>query len=628
MRRLCPQCAQDVCHCKVSKEGQRASTQRTPDTDLASKPAIAFAFKTTRARCGSSVVTSRALPARCRRRTASPATVRHGHDTGSRRGGRGSDTQAHGSTQHLRSLCPRRCLTACTVPLLACVCADVACTSWLQQQSSTSLCPKEYRAQVYALIQRVRTAEECGLLAQLELFLNLYLLRELLDSFSMVLPSSDGCEDSVMLDSPSGTQSLDQSDEASSAALPQSCSLFGGFLLWTYGDVEARTRHCQLQRLANWFRLSTDVAFFQRLCSGSITQQPPASKAEAGSLETKIRQPRLCPLSISYFYLLAPRLPDLQYQCTGEAPLVEIESRLISYLSIRPLLLFQRHLATDFDVNKRSQGQRVRNTQVVPISPTLSSASAASAMSMLTKVVLDKDVKLDARSAVAASAEVDGNEIDSSAEALLESMARAGTDGNGAGDLPAPPEEELDEEDASDAPQPDGSADDDEDEDDASSAVEASRGHAASTVVRSRRKTKRKRAEPKLDRAAAAPAAAPPPPVVIPCLTRAHAVPIELLLLGVSAWIRKRQQVSENAAHRQAMDVALVDLMWELSEELSDGDRLLVPEFKRARRSASRVASAAYHQSVEGDRGCNLLHNVLDKLLQAAPSSSPHASTS
>jgi hypothetical protein len=75
------------------------------------------------------------------------------------------------------------------------------------------------------------------------------------------------------------------------------------------------------------------------------------------------------------------------------------------------------------------------------------------------------------------------------------------------------------------------------------------------------------------------------------------------------------------------MDGALTDLMWELSEALTDGDRLLVPEFKQARRSASRAASASYHHSVEGERGCNLLHTVLEKLMQAAPSNSLHSST-
>jgi len=102
----------------------------------------------------------------------------------------------------------------------------------------------------------------------------------------------------------------------------------------------------------------------------------------------------------------------------------------------------------------------------------------------------------------------------------------------------------------------------------------------------------------------------------VPCVTKPHALPLEIIKLGVKAWLSKRQLPSEQPLHRTALDNALVDLMWEFAEnDLRDGDRLAIPEFKRARRSAARDVAAQRSSSMSGERACNLLLNVIDMLI-------------
>jgi hypothetical protein len=103
-----------------------------------------------------------------------------------------------------------------------------------------------------------------------------------------------------------------------------------------------------------------------------------------------------------------------------------MEARLISYLSVRPLLLFQQRLATDFGLVKRvgsGQSMVIKSDSVV--SPTVGGAPAASAMSVLSEAALDEDASTDAK----AAGRFELCEP-SSAEVLLESMAKASADGN------------------------------------------------------------------------------------------------------------------------------------------------------------------------------------------------------
>jgi hypothetical protein len=527
------------------------------------------------------------------------------------------------------------------------VTVDVTCASWLEVQQTGTACSKQFWSQVYTLMQRVRTAEECGVLAQLEVFLHLFLLRELLDAVRIEFAPDDRCGTSPgTLDSPrSDTQSLEQSSCTPLDSLPPhpACSFFCRFLVWAYGEVEARTRYNQLQRLANWFRVSTDVEFFRRLCNGSITPQhkphaaatanDKAAATAAVSQETnKLRQPRLCPLSITYFYLLSPRLPDLQCRF-GDGVTPEMEARLISYLSVRPLVLFQQRLATDFGLAKRGSTQ-------MP-SPTFGSAPQ-SAMSVLTDVALDAN----------GDAKVEGSlEHESIAEALLESMAKESAEDKAV-------HARLDAESEDDSMQ---SESDDEEEASpvpSDSAREASTSRVAA-VPRALREDKRTtsrtsrsaaKVEPAAPAAAAATQARPAsakkrklesssaassrgvvgfdsPPAdqqlpAVPCVTKPHALPLEIVKLGVKAWLSRRQLPSEQASHRAALDNALVDLMWGFAEnDLTDGERLAIPEFKRARRSAARDVAARRSGSMSGERACNLLLNVLDMLITRQPQS-------
>jgi hypothetical protein len=485
------------------------------------------------------------------------------------------------------------------------------------------------------------------------LLLHLFLLRELLDAVRIECESDDRCGSSATtLDSlRSDTQSLEQSSCTPLDSLPPlpACSFFCRFLVWAYGDVEARTRYNQLQRLANWFRVSTDVEFFRRLCNGSITPQhkppaaaaalaPPAATAAVSQETNKLRQPRLCPLSITYFYLLSPRLPDLQCHF-GDGVTPEMEVRLISYLSVRPLFLFQQRLATDFGLKKRGSTQSLAITADQVARPTFGSAPE-SAMSVLTDVAFDVNGHATVERSIGP---------ESNAEALLESMAKESAEdkivharSNAKSEDDSMQSESDDEEEASPVP--------------SYSASEASTSRVAA-VPRALREDKRttnrtSKSAAKVEPAAAAAAAATQarpasakkrklesssaassrgvvgfdsPPAdqklpAVPCMTKPHALPLEIIKLGVKAWLSKRQLPSEQASHRTALDNALVDLMWDFAEnDLSDGDRLAISEFKRARRSAARDVAAKRSSSMSGERACNLLLNVIDMLITRQP---------
>jgi hypothetical protein len=73
------------------------------------------------------------------------------------------------------------------------------------------------------------------------------------------------------------------------------------------------------------------------------------------------------------------------------------------------------------------------------------------------------------------------------------------------------------------------------------------------------------------------------------------------------------------------MDGALSD---QLADQLTDGERLDLPEFHQARRSPSRPASAAHNVRMEGERQCTIMLRMLEKLTaQSAPPGSGGATT-
>jgi hypothetical protein len=104
----------------------------------------------------------------------------------------------------------------------------------------------------------------------------------------------------------------------------------------------------------------------------------------------------------------------------------------------------------------------------------------------------------------------------------------------------------------------------------------------------------------------------------IPCLSPSDYVPIEVVRLGVLAWERQRKSGCTTALHRQAMDDALAELMWDLSDQLPDGAKLELHDFKRARRSESREVAAEHNARMEGERHCTMLRDILDKLDECA----------
>jgi len=83
----------------------------------------------------------------------------------------------------------------------------------------------------------------------------------------------------------------------------------------------------------------------------------------------------------------------------------------------------------------------------------------------------------------------------------------------------------------------------------------------------------------------------------------------------------QRKRGASDANHRDAMDGALSDLMWQLAHQLMDGELLESPEFYQARRSPSRPASA-HNARMEGERQCTIVQRMLDKL--ATQPTSPH----
>jgi len=103
-----------------------------------------------------------------------------------------------------------------------------------------------------------------------------------------------------------------------------------------------------------------------------------------------------------------------------------------------------------------------------------------------------------------------------------------------------------------------------------------------------------------------------PSSLPLPTLPALANIPVLLLRLGVREWRKHRQRQPPEAQH--LLDDAMAEVMWQLADTLPEGLLLQVPEFKRARRSESRIVAAAFSRSMAGDRQCDLILRLLDKM--------------
>ena len=94
-------------------------------------------------------------------------------------------------------------------------------------------------------------------------------------------------------------------------------------------------------------------------------------------------------------------------------------------------------------------------------------------------------------------------------------------------------------------------------------------------------------------------------------------IPLELLRIAAKAWQEGRRRSGLREPQRDAVDEALEDLFWELYDDLSDGDRLLLPGFARVRRNEWRAASAPLSQNYKAERSIKLLKDTVESLISA-----------
>ena len=494
--------------------------------------------------------------------------------------------------------------------------------------------PQQHLEAVQALVQSIRSADENTLLWQLRSRLALFQLRELLASI--------------------------EAERTDLTPIAASQSLFAQVLTQAYGD-DAKTRSEQVSRLANWFHWSRDVTVYQRLIESAEAKLATAAAAVTSAsasttsslfsgaalalapTRSRRRSRSGATLTITYFYELSPRLPSLRARFT-EQP-TQMESQVLNYLSTWPLSQLRSTLKQHFGVMPHlpscqlmEEGEEMDCQQMLP-SPSV--ANAASPMARegqqqqqqpLMTALADAAVALECQVPLAPSAaSTRSNRFAHLSAAAAPPAAQASPSPVAPLSLPPAAEEE-----------------------EASDAVFDGNRSQQETVLRSQgtgQTTSRTSKSAAKVAAAPAPAAAQPPSAkkrklesssaassrgivgfdsppadqklpAVPCMTEPHPLPFEIIKLGVKAWLSRRQLPSQQASHRAALDNALVDLMWDFAEnDLTDGERLAIPEFKRARRSAARDVAARRSGSMSGERACNLLLNVLDMLITRQPQS-------
>lgn len=496
--------------------------------------------------------------------------------------------------------------------------ASPAAGGWLEAATAThernSLLPVQHRSTVLALVEALRAADERTLLSQLESFLRLFELRELLQSIEAERDRAQG----------------------KPHARPRSI-MFATFLEWAYGKEEGAMRNTQLQRLAHWFHWQRDIAVYRRLLSAfapTYGDRGDVSLVEAGaasptpSTKRTGARTRCTPLSIAYFFELAPRLPQL-LDSLHEHPLAQVESKLHTYLSVRPLSQLRAVLATDFAGFQRP-------APAVKASDDAAAAAVAPATMVIVEqaeaeedeqqqqhtFVPDQSMNQLADVAMAVECVALSLRVDSAAAAAAACALTSKSESATSSSVSASePEEDnttplLSRTSSTDTTILDNTSaeleqESDENGDNAATGASDTPEPAAASARKKRPRIKRQR--DKADDSNVEPPSPPAPPHIA-CIGSSTCVPIELLRLGVATWERQRKSEGIEAQYRQAMDDALVELMWDLSEQLPDGARLELPDFKRARRSASRQVAAEHSARMEGERRCTTLRDILDKL--------------
>jgi hypothetical protein len=498
--------------------------------------------------------------------------------------------------------------------------------SWLDSEASAQLCiPSQHLPAVTTLVRAIRAADEHTLLSQVESCLRLFQLRELLQSI----------------------EAENDRNNLKSHTQPHS-ALFAVFLEWAYGAREAAMRNEQVQRLAHWFRWRSDAEFYRHLLASldgpntdanastmlslSTSTVTTSTSSAAVRLTSSVRSRSLRPsLTISYLYELSPRLPQLLTTYSQNAE--EVERKVRNYLTLRPLTQLRSTLANDFVGIRQAPPAATIVTEFAATNTSTVAATDQNELPVATPLTDSMSQLVDAAAACdtvmtppsnASAPRLEGrlhtHRDNASARILL-----AGSEGLSAASpscvpAAAPPDTaESKSQDADDASEDDGSV----------TSASTSGQHDVDRVTQPVRRHHTKRS--RLDRSApvhgtVADAEGEPKPLPPrACLGASAYVPIELIRLGVLTWERQRKSNRLSAEEREAMDLALMDLMLDLADQLPDGSRLELRDFKRARRSESRVAATKHHVRMEGERLCVTLRDMLDKLEQCQEKLVPSA---
>jgi len=423
---------------------------------------------------------------------------------------------------------------------------DLLPAGWLLDTSSAAdsvaILPIQHRSTVLSLATALRTAEGCALLSQIESCLRLYQLREL---FQQIEAEQDRAN-------------------LKSHTQPHS-SMFAAFLGWTYGKEEGAARNTQLQRLSNWFCWKSDMSFYQLLLASHTT-----AVASLGDRK-KVRL-----ATISYFYEISPRLPQL-IDSLKQTPF-QLELKVHGYLATRPLSQLRDALAADFAGFKRLPAEEVVVAQ--------EEKSTAMESSML-QMVVDAAVKLEETTAssplnlqetpkrLATAAAVSND----TASPLPPPIKRAVTPPphRPTRTIPAPKHT---------IKMPPSLA---------QKHTVAAAAAASSSYPGQKRKREasesRHQKQKTIPEAASAFSASSPP---LACIGASAFVPIELIRMGIIAWEKQRRSGRENAA----MDDALVKLARDLAGQLpNDGPKI---NFNLNRK--------------DSERHCVVLRDIIDKI--------------
>jgi hypothetical protein len=340
--------------------------------------------------------------------------------------------------------------------------------------------------------------------------------------------------------------------------------------------------------MANWFHWNKDLEFYRTLCtSDSVSPDTHTTSSPLSDNFIFRRQP----LTISYFYEISPRLNQIKNSLPSDDTM---EKKILYYFSFRPVSRLRQVLAEEF---------------IIPTKNELKSIAPNSIES--TTNGEDDDTLIKGLISLSSSAVSYSESTPSySSSSGMSTRSRRGDNGSQPTQLSmqqlaisseTEKEEQLSGEELSD-----------EIDDSTTSAVQLAHRKRARSLPRHSHSSSTKKGK-----VSTSVAPSPPPSLpIIPCLLSPNCVPIEIVSLGLSTWSRIRKSSKENPQHRQAMDEALLDLVWELADHLDDGPKLEIREYKQAKRNESRTAAAKYFNQMLPERGCTLLQSILVKMLE------------